>query len=128
VFRLPWFAHPLELVGLSFAFCVAGAALGAFLGAVCRTSRQAGSLGLAISMVLAVFGGCWYPSAFFPSGLRAVTRLDPAGWAMDGFLAVLSPSAAAGPALHSAALLLVFGAVVFVLSAAVSRLRGSAAA
>jgi hypothetical protein len=128
VFRLPWFAHPLELVGLSFAFCVAGEALGAFLGAVCRTSRQAGSLGLAISMVLAVFGGCWYPSALFPSRIRAVTRLDPAGWAMDGFLAVLSPSSAAGPALHSAALLLVFGVLVFLLSAAVSRLRGSTTA
>ena len=128
VFGLPWFAHPLELVGLSFAFCVAGAALGAFLGAVCRTSRQAGSLGLAIAMVLAVFGGCWYPAAFFPSGLRAVARLDPAGWAMDGFLAVLSPSAAAGAALRSTILLLIFGALVFLLSAAATRLRGSSAA
>ena len=127
VFRLPWFSHPLELLGLVIAFCFAGAALGAFLGEVCRTSRQAGSLGLAISLVLAVFGGCWYPSALFPAGLRSVTRMDPAGWAMDGFLAVLSPSAATGPALQSMALLLAFAAVVFLLATAASRLRGSTA-
>ena len=100
----------MELLGLSVAFCLAGASLGALLGAVCRTSRQAGSLGLALAMVLAVFGGCWYPSAFFPASLRSVTRMDPAGWAMDGFLAVLSPSAGTGPALRSTALLLAFGA------------------
>jgi ABC-2 type transport system permease protein len=122
-FHLPWFSHPVELLGLSVAFCLAGASLGALLGAVCRTSRQAGSLGLALAMVLAVFGGCWYPSAFFPASLRSVTRIDPAGWAMDGFLAVLSPSAGTGPALRGAALLLAFGLVVFLLAAAASRAR-----
>ena len=76
VFRLTWFSHPLELLGLAIAFCCAGAALGALLGAVCRTQRQASSLGLAISLGLAVFGGCWYPTALFPAGLRSVTRLD----------------------------------------------------
>ena len=122
-FRLPWFSHPVELFALSAAFCLAGASMGAFLGAVCSTSRQAGSLGMALSMVLAVFGGCWYPSAFFPASLRGVTGLDPAGWAMDGFLAVLSPAPGAGPALRSAALLLGFGLVVFILTAAASRAR-----
>ena len=127
-FRLPWFSHPAELLFLSVAFCIAGAAIGAFLGTVCRTSRQAGSLGLALAMVLAVFGGCWYPSALFPSGMRRITGLDPAGWAMDGFLAVLSPAAGTGPALRSAALLLGFGAVLFLLVAAASRGRRAGAA
>ncbi len=122
-FRLPWFSHPVELFALSAAFCLAGASMGAFLGAVCGTSRQAGSLGMALSLVLAVFGGCWYPSTFFPASLRSVTGLDPAGWAMDGFLAVLSPAPGTGPALRSAALLLGFGLVVFILAAAASRAR-----
>jgi ABC-2 type transport system permease protein len=123
IFNLPWFSHPLVLAGLSVAFCVAGASLGALLGALCKTSRQAGSLGLALAMVLAVFGGCWYPSAYFPASLKSVTGMDPAGWAMNGFLAVLSPSAGTGPALKSAALLLVFGVAVFFLAAAASRAR-----
>ena len=127
-FHLPWFSHPVELVGLSVAFCAAGASLGALLGAVCRTPRQAGSLGLALSMVLAVFGGCWYPSSFFPRSLRSVTGLDPAGWAMDGFLAVLSPAAGSGTALRSTALLLCFGLAVFLLAAAASRARRSSMA
>jgi ABC-2 type transport system permease protein len=127
-FHLPWFSHPVELVGLSVAFCAAGASLGAVLGALCRTPRQAGSLGLALSMVLAVFGGCWYPSRFFPPSLRGVTGLDPAGWAMDGFLAVLAPAAASGTALRSTALLLGFGLVVFLLAAAASRARRSSMA
>jgi ABC-2 type transport system permease protein len=122
-FQLPWFSHPLELLGLTVAFCLAGSSLGVLLGAVCRTPRQAASLGLAVSMVLAVFGGCWYPSSFFPAALRSVKGLDPAGWAMDGFLAALSPSAGAGPAVQSAALLLGFALVVFLLAAAASRAR-----
>jgi ABC-2 type transport system permease protein len=122
-FGLPWFSHPLELIVLVVAFCLAGASLGVLLGAVCRTSRQAGSLGLAISMVLAVFGGCWYPASFFPAALRNVKGLDPAGWAMDGFLAALSPSAGAGPAVKSAVLLLGFALVVLLLAAAASRGR-----
>lgn len=122
-FQLPWFSHPLELLGLTVAFCLAGSSLGVLLGAVCRTPRQAASLGLALSMVLAVFGGCWYPSSFFPAALRSVKGLDPAGWAMDGFLAALSPSAGAGPAVQSTALLLGFALVVFLLAAAASRAR-----
>ncbi len=121
-FGLPWMSHPLELASLSVAFCFAAAALGALLGSVCRTERQAGSLGLAIAMVLAVLGGCWYPSAFFPAGLRSVTRLDPAGWAMDGFLAVLSRGSAAA-AWRPVALLAGFGACALVIVALVGRLR-----
>ena len=127
-FGLPWLSHPLELIGLIVAFCLAGASLGVLLGEICRTSRQASSLGLALSMVLAVFGGCWYPSAFFPAALRSVKGLDPAGWAMDGFLAALSPSAGAGPAVRSAVLLLGFALVVFLLAAAASRGRRAAIA
>jgi len=123
VLGLQWLSHPLELAGLVVSFCLAGASLGVLLGSLCRTSRQAGALALALSMVLAVFGGCWYPSAFFPAALRSVTRLDPAGWAMDGFLAALSPSAGAGAAVQSAALLLGFSLVVLLLAAAASRGR-----
>jgi ABC-2 type transport system permease protein len=128
VFGLPWFSHPLELIGLSVAFCVAGASLGALLGAVCRTTRQASSLGLALGLVMAVFGGCWYPSALFPASIRNVTNLDPAGWAMKGFLAVLSPSSAAAEAVSSMAVLLVFGVVVFAISALALRRRHASAA
>ncbi len=120
---LPWLAHPLELAAVSVSFCVAGAALGALLGLFCSTERQAGSLGLAVSMVLAILGGCWYPDSYFPAGIRSITRLDPAGWAMRGFLAVLSPEAGVGGALQDAALLTLFAAVVLLATAAVSRLR-----
>ena len=91
VLRLPWMTHPLELAALSMAFCVAGGALGALLGMFCTTQRQAGSLGLAVAMVLAVLGGCWYPAASFPASLKVITHWNPAGWAMEGFLSVLSP-------------------------------------
>jgi ABC-2 type transport system permease protein len=128
VLGLRWFSHPLELIGLCVAFCVAGASLGALLGTVCRTPRQASSLGLALGLVMAVFGGCWYPSALFPASLRSITRLDPAGWAMKGFLAVLSPEAGAGQAVWSMAMLLGFGVAVFFLSVLASRRRHASVA
>jgi ABC-2 type transport system permease protein len=128
VFGLPWLAHPVELLVLSAAFCVAGASGGLLLGAICRTPRQAGSLGLAVALVLAVLGGCWYPAAFFPAGLRAVTRLDPAGWAMDGFLAVLSTGPVGSVPLHSAALLAGFAAAAALLASLLARSRRASAA
>jgi ABC-2 type transport system permease protein len=121
-FGLPWLAHPLELAALSVAFCCAGASLGALLGSFCRTQRQAGSLGLSVALVLAVFGGCWYPASLFPAGLRAVTRLDPAGWAMDGFLAVLGPGDAGG-AWRAAGLLAACAVAALLLTIARGRLR-----
>jgi ABC-2 type transport system permease protein len=122
-FHLPWLAHPLELAALSAAFCAAGAALGAFLGTFCSTQRQAGSLGLAVAMVLAVLGGCWYPASLFPAALREAAHWNPAGWAMEGFLSVLSPGSAAAAALRDAGLLSLFAAAAFLLTAVVSRAR-----
>jgi len=127
-FHLPWMAHPLELAALSIAFCVAGGALGAFLGMLCSTQRQAGSLGLAVAMVLAVLGGCWYPASNFPAALRTITHWNPAGWAMEGFLSVLSPGSATTVALRDAALLAVFGVAAFALTAVFSRARRAPAA
>jgi ABC-2 type transport system permease protein len=121
-FGLPWLRHPMELAALSAAFCAAGAALGSLLGAFCSTPRQAGSLGLAVAMVLAVLGGCWYPASQFPAGLRAAARWNPAGWAMDGFQAVLARGPAAA-ALQDAALLAAFAAAAFILAAAAGRAR-----
>jgi ABC-2 type transport system permease protein len=123
-FHLPWLSHGLELAVLAAAFCLAGAALGSLLGSFCKTERQAGSLGLAAALVLAVLGGCWYPATNFPAAMKMVSRLDPAGWAMDGFIAVLAPGTGAGAALRSAGLLAALGAAAFFLAAAVWRARG----
>jgi len=122
-FGLPWLSHPLELAILSLAFCLAGAALGGLFGLLCRTERQAGSLALAVSMVLAILGGCWYPASIFPSAMKAVSRIDPAGWAMDGFLSVLSPTSGSGRAMGNAASLAFFALSVLLLTAIISRAR-----
>ncbi len=127
-FALPWLSHPAELAVLSIAFCIAGASLGALLGQFSRTERQAGSMGLVAAMVLAVLGGCWYPASRFPTSMQAVARLNPAGWAMDGFLAALSPASGAGPALRDAAFLALFSAVVLLIAILAGRLRRPAAA
>jgi len=70
VFRLPWFSHPLELLGWSSPSALPAPRWGV-PREVCRTSRQAGSLGLAISLVLAVFGGCCTLRRCFLPGFEA---------------------------------------------------------
>jgi ABC-2 type transport system permease protein len=122
-FHLPWLSHPLALAGLTVSFCAAGAALGALFGMLCRTERQAGSLSLALALVLAIFGGCWYPASLFPASLQSVTRLDPAGWAMDGFLAVLAPGALSANVAKDAVSLVLFAALVLLITAVLSRVR-----
>ncbi len=123
IYGLPAGSHPLELALLSLAFCAAGAALGAVLGLVCRTERQAGAMSISAAMILAVFGGCWYPSSLFPAGLKKVPAFNPAGWAMDGFTSLLSPAGSAGGALQDALKLALFALALLFIVLAASRLR-----
>jgi ABC-2 type transport system permease protein len=123
IYGLPAGSHPLELALLSLAFCAAGAALGAVLGLVCRTERQAGAMSISAAMILAVFGGCWYPSSLFPAGLKKAPAFNPAGWAMDGFTSLLSPAGSGGGALHDALKLSLFALALLFIVLAASRLR-----
>jgi ABC-2 type transport system permease protein len=69
-----------------FAFVCAGAAM--LIGVVARNASQAGALGPALGMGLALLGGAMVPAEIFPEIMRTASRLTPHAWAIDGLRAV----------------------------------------
>lgn len=57
----------------------------AVVGGFARNSAQAESITSAVAIVLAVFGGSFFPIGFGPAALDAVSRLTPHRWLLDGF-------------------------------------------
>lgn len=76
------------MVLLVYAACVAP--LGVMVGAWIRDPDRAASIGVLITMVMAAFGGCWWPLEFVPRNLQRVALALPTGWAMKALHQVVS--------------------------------------
>jgi ABC-type multidrug transport system permease subunit len=97
------------------AYAVSVAPLGVMVGAWIHDPDRAASIGVLITMVMAAFGGCWWPLEFVPKYLQRVALLFPTGWAMKALHQVVSFGRGLGDLnLELAALLgfaLVFGLI-----------------
>lgn len=102
---------PIALALLAASYTVAVAGLSVLLGAVLHTQEQASSLGWILSMVLAGFGGCWWPAELMPEWLQILARAFPTTWAMEGFHALLSFGRGLEGVLLPVVVLLGFGAL-----------------
>ncbi|MDF1515165.1 MAG: ABC transporter permease, partial [Anaerolineae bacterium] len=71
------------------AAALAAAALGTTLGTIVKSSGQANGLSIMIGMLMALFGGCWYPLELFPQFIRSAAHILPTTWAMEGLLSIL---------------------------------------
>ena len=111
LFGLSWGSSPLGLALILGSYTLAVAGLATLLGAVVRTPEQASSIGWISSMVLAAFGGCWWPSEVMPKWLQQAAHLFPTAWAMDGFHALISFGKGADAVLLPAAALLAMSLV-----------------
>ena len=72
------------------AYAVSVAPLGVMVGAWIRDPDRAASIGVLITMVMAAFGGCWWPLEFVPKYLQRVALVFPTGWAMKALHQVVS--------------------------------------
>ncbi len=121
VMGLNWGREPLALALVLVAFTLAAAALGTTLGTFIKTEAQAGGLSMALGMVMALLGGCWYPHELFPEAVRTATRVLPTTWTMQGLLDILLRGQGVEGILLEAGVLFGFAAVFFVVG--VWRLR-----
>ena len=71
---------------LVFAFVAGGAAM--LVGSVASNPSQAGALGPALGLLLALLGGAMVPSEVFPEAMRTLSHVTPHAWAMDAFRAL----------------------------------------
>jgi ABC-2 type transport system permease protein len=116
--RLNWGSSPAGLAVMLVTFGLAATALGTTLGTFIKSEGQANGLSIMLGMTLALLGGCWYPSEFFPEAARSAARLLPTTWAMQGLTDLVIRGQGLAAVLPEAAVLLGFAAVFFTVGVA----------
>jgi ABC-2 type transport system permease protein len=113
--KLNW-AHDLGgLAVIMIASVLAAAALGTMLGTLVKTESQASGLSIMLGMVMALLGGCWYPSELFPPVVQNIVKVFPTTWAMQGMLDLVLRGRDLAAVLPEAGVLLGFAGVFFLI-------------
>lgn len=115
VMRLNWGHSPAALGVMLLASTLSAAALGTMLGTFVKTEGQANGLSMMLGMVMALLGGCWYPSELFPEFVRTAVKILPTSWAMQGMLDIVLRGQGLSAVMPEAGVLLGFAAVFFAL-------------
>ncbi len=76
---------PVPVAVLTVCGVLSAMGIVAMVGAIARTSVQAESITSIVAVVMAVFGGSFFPIAFGPPVLDLVSHLTPTRWLLDGF-------------------------------------------
>jgi ABC-2 type transport system permease protein len=113
VMKLNWGHSPVALGVMLIASTLAAAALGTMLGTFVKTEGQASGLSIMLGMVMALLGGCWYPSELFPEFVRTAVKILPTSWAMQGMLDIVLRGQGPSAIMPEAGVLLGFAAVFF---------------
>jgi len=90
LFKMPLGESPLALLGLTLALALAAASLGMLLGALCRSSKQADQLGMALGFVLLALGGSIFPLWRAEGFVGTLSRLTPSSWGIEGYMGVIA--------------------------------------
>jgi ABC-2 type transport system permease protein len=89
-FGVDWGDTALGLLLLTVVYVAAVASLSVLIGSLSRTSRQAESFSLVLSLTMCALGGLWWPLEITPRAYQAVGHAVPTGWAMDAMHNLLS--------------------------------------
>jgi ABC-2 type transport system permease protein len=116
LFKISLGDSPLALALLTLVLALASASLGLLLGALCRTSQQAGRVGQVLGFVLLALGGTIFPT-FDMGGLMGIlSKLTPSAWAIQGYMRVMSEGWTLMQVAPNILILLGFAVVFFVLA------------
>ena len=66
------------------------AALGVLIGAVSSNPDRTLGVSIIVGMMMAAFGGCWWPLEIVGDTMRAVGMSLPTGWAMSALHQLIS--------------------------------------
>jgi ABC-2 type transport system permease protein len=115
LFNVGWDRAPLAVTVVSVAFALAVAGMGLLLATFVRSSGQASSAVVGVSMTTAALGGAWFPLEITPPLFRQIVQILPSTWAMRAYTDILARSATLGDVLPAVGVLLGF-AVIFSLA------------
>jgi len=82
--------HPVTTWIVLLIYALAVAPLGVAFGAWFTDPDRAASIGVIATMVMAAFGGCWWPLEVVSKPLQALSLAFPTGWAMKALHGTIS--------------------------------------
>lgn len=82
--------HPFQMWLVLLLFAAAIAPLGVAIGGWIHDPDRAASTGVILTMVMAAFGGCWWPLEVVSKPLKMLALAFPTGWAMRTLHGVIS--------------------------------------
>lgn len=84
LFQLKW-GNPLAVMVLVLACVVGAVGWGMLITALVKTPGQAASIGSAVMLIFGILGGSFFDISLLPSWFRAVSKITPNAWGLDGF-------------------------------------------
>ncbi len=120
LFGVGW-GHPVGVASVLVVYALVAGGASMIVGSVASNPSQAGAIGPAVGILLALLGGAMVPLELFPPVMQSVARLTPHAWAMDGLAQVGIAGVGVGDVLPQLIVLLGFAAVLF--SIAILRFR-----
>jgi len=82
--------HPVQVWLVLLLFAGTVAPLGVALGGWITDPDRAASVGVILTMVMAAFGGCWWPLEVVSAPLKTVALVFPTGWTMRALHGLIS--------------------------------------
>jgi ABC-2 type transport system permease protein len=82
--------HPFSTWIVLLVYAIAVAPLGVTFGAWFTDPDRAASIGVITTMVMAAFGGCWWPLEIVSKPLQTLSLVFPTGWAMKALHGTIS--------------------------------------
>lgn len=82
--------HPFATWIVLLVYALSVAPLGVAFGAWFRDPDRAASVGVISTMVMAAFGGCWWPLEVVSGPLKKLAMVFPTGWAMRALHGTIS--------------------------------------
>ncbi len=103
--------HPFQMWLVLLLFAAVVAPLGVTLGGWIKDPDLAASIGVILTMMMAAFGGCWWPLEVVSKPLKMVALVFPTGWAMRTLHGVISFGQTLGEMRTNLLALVAFGIV-----------------
>lgn len=103
--------HPFQMWLVLLFFAAVVAPLGVTLGGWIKDPDLAASIGVILTMMMAAFGGCWWPLEVVSKPLKMVALVFPTGWAMRTLHGVISFGQTLGEMRTNLLALVAFGIV-----------------
>lgn len=84
LFQLKW-GNPLAVLVLVLACVVGAVGWGMLITALVKTPGQASSIGSAVMLTFGILGGSFFDISILPDWFRAMSKITPNAWGLDGF-------------------------------------------